>query len=1134
MNNERGNHRACIAIPVTVFYLFITEVEMKRRVSLIILPVYIALLAVLFLTAPVYAQEEVPPEVPPEEVPEETPPDELAPVLEEAAETGVVLVDESGEPFPLADEETAETLAGGDPYYKVGTKTYYFRFPGECGTTPNCFESTTPISEAIDHISTTGLPSDGMIYIEGGNYTESAQVDPLTMDPILSGLKGLIGTVIDGIPQVHLTSRIIVYDVDLGFTIKGFNCTDMIEIHDSLGTLKIEDVIVDNNGGMGIFITNHNGTVILNRVEADGNRTGGAYINNAAGTAGVTVTNSSFNHNGSEYTNRVGGLTIITKGSVNLDGVTAIGNYEDWGGLFIQQSGAISIKNSIFSNNTGSGLTNDYMISAIEPTKNITLQNVILDGNDFGLFLRTKGNISLTNVSASHNAGYGASIDTCVFNGTDCSFLGTGAITIKNGTFDDNSGDTTSLTVIARGAITLTGVSASGTIHPTNDPKGAWLNNRYSQLVVPVKITSGTFDHNDGTGLTIDSRGAITLSQVFANGSVNLSGVVLDNTYGTTAGVTITSSTFNNNHGAGLTVDTNGTITLTSIQAIENGAWGAMLRNFLSTSTPGVTIKGSTTAYNLFNNNGYDGITIDTKGAVTLSYAQVDGNDSYGAEIFNDKGKGGVTISNALFNSNVDSNLLVAAKGAIKISNFQANSSVFGYGAELVNSNSAIPQGVTISNATIWNNYGIGLNVVSKGNFILTNVAGWDNGFSGAYLDNSLGTGYVKITNLKSTDTSIQRGFDNNSTGLSINTNGTAALTNVNAIGNQYDGIYIYGTYQKGATLTNCRVEGNATEVGAMAGIRISSMGPVTISGGYSNSNSKVGLRIDNTSALDTAPKPVTIKNFTANNNVDRGIYVLSRGAISLTSVTANDISGASQIAIELDNTAQTANVTLSKVKANGNIYRGIQINSKGAVKVSSAESSHNGYLGLYVYTQGMITVTNVIANDNGNFGALLNNQTSTTNAGVTVTGSTGINSFSGNGDTGLEIDSRGKVILNNITADKNYYMGIYVYNYNLGNGYGTVTISNIVTRYNLGSGLGISSDGNVTLKGVVSMLNGGHGVQMGTYDHNLSIYSSVFSGNQLSGIYADIGSGIFTMSSTMYFGNDTDNTGDPNLLIIH
>ncbi len=119
---------------------------MKRSFFLFMLPaiILITLVAAFIFTAPVYAQDEVPPEPAPEEAPaeteveapaeipaepagtEETPNEDLSPVLEEAAESGVTLVDETGEPLALATEEAAEALAGGDPYYKVGTVTYYF------------------------------------------------------------------------------------------------------------------------------------------------------------------------------------------------------------------------------------------------------------------------------------------------------------------------------------------------------------------------------------------------------------------------------------------------------------------------------------------------------------------------------------------------------------------------------------------------------------------------------------------------------------------------------------------------------------------------------------------------------------------------------------------------------------------------------------------------------------------------------------------------------------------------------------------------------------------------------------------------------------------------------------------------
>ncbi len=313
--------------------------------------------------------------------------EDLAPVLEAVADAGLTLVDESGETLALASNEVAAALTSGDPYYKVGTTTYYFKFPGQCGSTPNCFEHPMPISDAISHISTTGLPSDGMIYIEAGLYTEQLYIDA-DITPIYSGLKGLIGTVVDGIPQAKLTGNIWIKGIDLGFTIKGFDITSAeddpyagISIDNSLGTIKIEDVKVRNSGtGGGIVITNHNGSVILNRVEADGSASGGAYINNSTGPTGVTITNSSFNNNGSDAIYYVGGLTIATKGAISLDGVTGIGNTGGWPGLFIYRASTVSIKNSVFSNNASFGIYNGFSsYSGIEPTGNITLLNVICE-----------------------------------------------------------------------------------------------------------------------------------------------------------------------------------------------------------------------------------------------------------------------------------------------------------------------------------------------------------------------------------------------------------------------------------------------------------------------------------------------------------------------------------------------------------------------------------------------------------------------------------------------------------------------------------------------------------------------------------------------------------------------------------
>ncbi len=326
---------------------------MKRSINLFILPatIMLTLLATFALTVPVYAQDEAPTEVEPGEEPAE----ELAPVLEEAAETGVTLVDESGEPLPLAVEETAEVLASGDPWYKVGAVTYNFTFADCDPLLADPQPCSNPIQAAIDYIPTTGLPSDGMIYVEADSYTEYVTV-PGYGDPLYHNLKGLIGTVVDGVPQVNLTGDIWINNVDLGFTITGFNITADaddpfagIYIMDSAGAVKIEDVAVRNTGeGPGIKIVNHTGTVTLTRVKSSGNtQNSGAIIEN---TSSVTINNSAFEENFQT------GLVITTNGKVTINGISANCNNGD--GANISALGGLDIRNSVFSDNTAEIGTN--------------------------------------------------------------------------------------------------------------------------------------------------------------------------------------------------------------------------------------------------------------------------------------------------------------------------------------------------------------------------------------------------------------------------------------------------------------------------------------------------------------------------------------------------------------------------------------------------------------------------------------------------------------------------------------------------------------------------------------------------------------------------------------------------------
>jgi hypothetical protein len=1199
------------------------------------------------------------------EVPvEETSAEDLAPVLEAVADAGLTLVNETGEPLALSTEQAAQTLSTGDPYYTTAAGKYMFVLsPATCpGTLPAgtvyCAASATPIQAAVNYISTSGLPSDGMIYIEGGNYTENISVDASTED-ILKGLKGLIGEVVDFDPKVKLAGNIWINEVDLGFKIKGFNLDDgHLVIANSLGTITVEDSIILNPGGdLGIHIS-AGGPVILNRVKADYNAEGGALIKS---TSNVTITNSSFDRNDPDYGEMVGGLKISANGVVLLDGVSASHNAGNLAGVSISRASSITIKNSIFSNNsTTCGLSYSYFGDA--PSPNITLTNVYLNGNRVGLSLYAKGNISLTGVHADGNSYYGAELDTCNQSGGICTWAGTGVVTIKDSSFDENGygyADSFGLKITSRGAITLTNVSASENIHATGNPAGALLYAHYSPLMNKVTVTNSQFNGNDRSGLTISTKGSVILTKVQSNdnsygagldidnclwdgtkcagsGTVTITGsapgdnqfngnqyngiriqskgaislkyvdsyliALLDAAYlindftGATAGVTVTSSTFGKqsyvNGGPGLVIHTNGSVTLTGITASYNqGGAGVEITTQGTTATVtvkdadmglneghGLSIigKGTITVTNLtanknllsgsrldnhtgsgavnltnatfLNNEGvdpYGGLIIQTKGLVTLKGVTSNQNFGYGIQIENTGGVSGANVTNATLWNNVFTGIKITTNGTVTLSSVTStvNNGVGAKGA-VINNAGTLASSVTITNGTFEDNYTTGFEIISKGNITLTNVSSILNdstaGSNGATLDNSAGLGYIKITNQASTDSDLKPGFDNNEgLGLEIFTNGLVTLTNVNLMGNAAEGVRVWQELNKGVTLTSCRLDGNNIDSGTAA-IMIDTIGTVLINGGYSNNNNVAnGLRVDNSHALDSLAKPVTISNFQTNENEGYGIYVLSKGAISLTNVEAHENS-IGTAGILLDNQLLFAGITLSNVISKNNVIgmdirtngaltyksgdvsnntgNGIQLNSPGTAqaKVVTLSNLHiwgnTGY-GMLIDNKGSVTITNVTAGGSvTSFGLWIDNRNCTTATPCPVsilTSGSGINKFSYNKLNGLYITTYGAVILNKIDAIDNEGSGVYVENRMV-----TIPANITVTggRFNLNdsSGLHLWSKGVISVNGIEVNENGTIFSDFGAFIRNsdditgtkgVTVTRSTFNGNTTMGL---------------------------------
>ncbi len=577
-----------------------------------------------------------------------------------------------------------------------------------------------------------------------------------------------------------------------GFTISGFDIDYSISsagiyLTNNVGTIKIEDVEITNSSasGHGIEIQNHNGTVIINRAKVNGNTGGGALINNTAGTAGVTVTNSSFDYNGSDTTDHVAGLTIATKGAVSIDGITASHNTGAEPGVFLRQSGAVTIKNSVFNHNGGFGVTNEWSISGIAPTAAISLTNVYASSNQAGMDLYTKGNITLTGVHADNNiGGQGASLMTCYENTTGaCTWLGTGAVTIKDSSFNGNAPFVAGLWMQTRGAISITNTTVDGNTDPVANPFGAILDSHYSQLASAVTITNSSFSNNDNTGLQVQTKGVITLTKVKANNNLAGYGAELINTSDAVpSAVTVTGSAtsdnqFNENGLTGLDILSNGAVTVKYADGSSNGGSGLGIDNIAGSGA--VSVSKGTFGWWLEGNAGA-GIMITTKGNVTVSDVTATGYGNDGLHVFIDSTVNStVTVTNSNFHSNGLNGLDIEGRGAITLTNVNASDNS-NLGAELA----AFKVGnIIVKDSHFDYNgdhpYDYGLYVYSaQGTISLTNVsASWNMG-SGAFLSNRM------LSTAKAV--SITGGNFNNNTrnGLQVYSEGAITLKNVNAYGN--------------------------------------------------------------------------------------------------------------------------------------------------------------------------------------------------------------------------------------------------------------------------------------------------------------------------------------------------------------
>ena len=400
----------------------------------------------------------------------------------------------------------------------------------------------------------------------------------------------------------------------------------------------------------------------------------------------------------------------------------------------------------------------------------VTLSNITITGvtgsSSTALTITTPKSVTLTGVNVNTNSGSGAKID-------NTSSTTASAVTVSSSTFSNNTGGD-GLDIFSKGTITLNSVTAN-----SNGGYGADLDNcNYNGItflcatVTPMAVNitgTNTFSSNGDDGLDVFSKGAITLNGITANSNIGYGAFVENDYTGTTAGITLTTTTssasnqFENNGYDGLDVYSQGVVTLNSIIAYLNGpisggtayGYGVYVDNASNTALPqAVSILGT----NQFNSNNLDGLDVYSYGAITLvnTTAIGNGNASYQGV--------GADLDNCLYNSTTKACTTVTPATVTLTTNTVTSTSVFS------------------------SNYGDGLDVYSKGAITLNNVKAANNKYSGAWLENDF-TGTV--SGITVTATSLNQFNSNGNDGLDVYSKGAIALTNVYAIGNKNDGTYL-------------------------------------------------------------------------------------------------------------------------------------------------------------------------------------------------------------------------------------------------------------------------------------------------------------------------------------------------------
>ena len=990
-------------------------------------------------------------------------------VTEENTDETVVISDENGEALDLASQESADIIASSDPWWMVGTTKYMVVLnAGDCpdGTLDStCWANEHPIEHALYLIDTNGwVPSDGKLYVEAGDYSDTVVIDGSSGNGNLSTFKGLVGA---GSGTVTLTGSISISNTTAGFTLSGFSVIGSISLDNNSGSLYLDDLYIQNDSGDGLKVSNHNGNVTVTNVQSRDNKGDGARIDNTAASKGsVTITNSSFDYNDDEndLTWNVG-LYINTNGPVTLDGVATSRN--NGNGTEIHGFSALTISNSLFDHNNVDPYSADYGYGLLAATSNpayVKIVNVFAYYNDnTAIDIETAGSVYLSYVRASHSSIRVGNIDAggetvnerlnednkysgdrWYFNGTNGQEL---EILLESDFFDaylelyDASTDT-----LLYSNDDLDESTTNALINFTLTADGEYY------IVVKTLESSGSTDGD--YSLSINDSGHSNETEF------DVPGMKVNTTSGSGT-ITISNGMFQDNVGNGMELDSLKTITLNTVDASYNSQNGAVL-----------------------DTCQYDEVLGYCLGSGTVTLASPTSAGWYGANYF-------------LGNSGTG--LIISAGSTIKLTNTSAYDNL-GNGLEINNANKniAIFIRTTLDNFTnvYRNNGGSGVRIntggkitiydtdadlndqngfyLSSGSVInLYNVSASENGYDGILVDNSTSSGSVSIRN---NVRGVQGEYSGNgSSGIEITTLGSINIYNVIASENGASGILLdtcvldsgFCTGNGNVTLNTYFSLQNTLDGNNGYGLYVTSSGSVNLNYVSASENGDTGIFIDNPLTNGT----VTIKNAIRGGsgeysyNGGDGINISTRGTINLYNIDTSSNAG--------------NGLTLDNCQFSGGECVGLgKVAIKGLYNQSNTFSSNHDY-GMYILSGGSVYLMNVNADQNGYNGLYVNNQLELAIQPVTINASKGVtNSFNYNGSLnqgtypGLEIRTYGNIYLKSVEANNNYAAGAYLYNKDATISAPYIRINDGTFNENQGSGLLAYTKGKIMFYGVTASYN--------------------------------------------------------------